>query len=331
MRLLALSIIVALAPQLALSSLEAQERTGPKVRVAIMEPEWDPGVIQTNWAYGGNSPDMYLQQQQTFARGLNEMMIAALLETDRFILVERKELDDIMAEQDLQFSGAVNPETASNAGRLLGAQFLIRPMITEYSYGQEGDKKGGAVTLPSNVPAVGGLKLGGGKTKIIASLTIDSRIYEVETGQITASVKGEAEADRSMSSWSLDTDYFDFHNTEFDNTPLGEATREAVGQSAAAIAAELGDVPWAGRVVMVKDGQVYINVGSNGGLRVGDVLTVSRPGEELVDPATGLKLGVTEQTLGQLTISSIQEKFSIAAAASSFTCERNDIIRFVSN
>lgn len=331
MRLFALSLVVSLASPLALADLQAQERHGPKVRVAVMEPEWDPGVLQSNWSYGGNAPSMYVEQQQTFARGLNEMMISALLETDRFIVVERKELDDILAEQDLQFSGAVNPETASQAGRLLGAQFLIRPTITEYSYGKEGDRKGGAVTLPDDIPVAGGVRLGGGGTKIVATLTLDSRIYEVETGQITSSVKGDAEADRKMKSFSLDSRYFDYGSTDFQNTPLGEATREAVNEVVDAIVAELGDAPWQGRVVTVDGGQVYINTGANGGLQVGDRLAVFRPGKELVDPATGLKLGQTEERLGELRITSVQDKFSIAQPVGSFTCERNDIIRFVSN
>ena len=330
MRTRILPVLIALALPPTADSLNAQDalRTGPKVRIAVMEPYWDPGVLQSNWAYGGNAPSIYASQQQTFARGLNEMMIAELLETGRFIVLERKELEDILAEQDLQFSGAVNPETASNAGRLLGAQFLIRPTITEYSYAQEGDQKGGSLTLPSSVPVAGGFQIGGGGTKIVASLTIDARIYEVETGQITSSVKGEAEADRKMKTWSLDTQYFDYQSTDFENTPLGEATREAVTQVVAAIVADLGDRPWEGRVVMVQGGQVYVNSGEAGGLRVGDVLTVFRPGEELVDPATGLKLGQVEERLGQLKITSVQEKYSIASPLGGFLCERNDLLRF---
>ncbi len=100
MRTRILPVLIALALPPTADSLNAQDaqRTGLKVRIAVMEPYWDPGVLQSNWAYGGNAPSVYTSQQQTFARGLNEMMIAELLETRRFIVLERKELEDILAE-----------------------------------------------------------------------------------------------------------------------------------------------------------------------------------------------------------------------------------------
>ncbi len=317
-------LLVAVAPASAV-----QKTKGPKIRVAVMEPEWDPGVLQSSSAFGGNSPSAFTEQRQTFARGLNEMMIARLLETGRFIVVERKDLDDVLAEQELQYSGAVNPETAANAGRIVGAQFLIRPAITEFSYGEEGGTKGGAVRVPGDVPVAGGVRIGGGKSKITATLTIDSRIYEVETGQITSSVKGEASAERSMTAVDLDTDVFDYNSSSFDNTPLGEATRAAVDQVVSNIMAELGNRPWQGRVVTVRDGKVYINAGEESGIESGDVFEVFRPGEELIDPETGLNLGQVEEKLGRLQVTSVQEKFSIATPSGSFTCQRNDIVRFL--
>lgn len=307
----------------------AQQGKGPKLRIAVMEPVWDPGVLQSNAAFAGNSPDAYVEQRQTFARGLTEMMIAALLESDRFIVVERQALDDVLAEQDLQYSGAVNPETAVEAGRLLGAQFFIRPAITEFAYGQEGGTKGGAVTVPGELPVAGGLRIGGGKSSVEARLVLDSRIYDVETGQITTSVKGEGSAERKMSQISLDTDVFDYSAAGFENTPLGEATRAAVSQVVTNVIEELGDEPWQGRVVTVRDGQVYINAGGDTGIQVGNVLEAFRPGEELIDPETGLNLGQMEEKLGRLEITSVQEKFSIARQLGSFACERNDVVRFV--
>ncbi len=117
----------------------------------------------------------------------------------------------------------------------------------------------------------------------------------------------------------------------FEDTPLGEATRDAVQQAVASIIAEIGDEPWEGRVVTVRDGQVYVNAGAEAGIQVGDVLEVFRVGEELVDPDTGLTLGQIEEKLGRLEITSVQERFSVARPLSEFSCERNDLLRFVVN
>jgi len=328
MRALAFTLLTVFAIPFAADVATAQSK-GPKLRIAVMEPEWDDGVVQSSWSYGGNSPDVYVRQRQTFARGLNEMMIAELLNSDRFIVVERKALEDVLAEQNLQYSGAVNPETAVEAGRLVGAQYFIRPTITEYSYGEEGGTKGGAVKVPVDVPVAGGIRIGGGKAKIIATLTIDSRIYDIETAQILASVKGEGAAEQKMSGFGLDTDVFDYNSTGFKNTPLGEATRTAVAEVVKNLVDELGSRPWQGRVVTVQGGQIYVNAGSDTGIQVGDILDVSRPGEELVDPETGISLGQVESKLGRLKVTSVQEKFAITAPQGSFTCERNDIVRYV--
>ncbi|UCF18447.1 MAG: hypothetical protein JSU87_10905 [Gemmatimonadota bacterium] len=328
MRAIAICLLAGLAAPVVADSAWAQSK-GPKIRIAVMEPEWDPGVVQSAWVYGENSPNVYVEQRQTFARGLNEMMIAELLKSDRFIVVERKALEDVFAEQNLQYSGAVNPETAVQAGRVVGAQFFIRPTITEFAYGEEGGTKGGAVKVPTDVPVAGGIRIGGGKAKIEARLVIDSRVYDIETAQITASVKGEGSADQKMSGISLETDVFDYNSAGFNNTPLGAATRAAVEETVKNLVAELGDRPWQGSVVTVRDGQVYLNAGEDSGVKVGDAFEVFRPGEELVDPDTGLKLGQVEEKLGRLKVTSVQEKFSIASAEGGFTCERGDIVRYV--
>ena len=127
--------------------LAAQTRVGPKVRIAVTEVEWDPGVRQTAFMRGGNSPSVMVSEQQTFARGLTEMMMAELLKTGRFVVLERKAMDDVQAEQKLQQNQG-NAETAAKVGQLVGAQFLIRPAITEFSYGDQASTKGGSVRSP---------------------------------------------------------------------------------------------------------------------------------------------------------------------------------------
>lgn len=318
--------IVAVLP----GAMAAQGPTGgPKVRIAVMETEWDPGVVQKAWMSGGNGPNTYVRERQTFARGLTEMMVAELLKTDRFIVVERKALDDVLSEQSLQHSGAVNQETASQVGQLVGAQFLIRPEITEFSYGKEAGTQGAAVKVPVRVPVAGRVRVGGGKSKITAKLVLDSRVVEVETGQITTSIQSDAEADQSMANFDFGSAIFDYNAAEFEKTPLGAATREAVSKAVTQLVDELGDTPWEGRVVTQRGTQIYVNAGQDSGIRAGDLLEVFRPGEKLVDPETGLSLGQTESKLGQMRVRDVQEKFLIALPVGSFTAQRGDIVRFV--
>jgi curli biogenesis system outer membrane secretion channel CsgG len=304
-----------------------QGRAGPKVRIAMTEVEWDPGVTQFASMRGNNSANVVVSEQATFARGLTEMMIAELLKTGRFIVVERKAMEDIQAEQQLQQAQG-NRATQVNPGQLVGAQFLIRPTITEFSYGNQAGTQGGSVRAPISVPGLGRPRIGGGKAKITASLVLDTRLMDVESGQITSSVRSASEATQEMNNFSLGTALFDYKKTDFEKTPLGAATREAVADAVQKIVGELGDRPWEGRVVTMRDGQVYLNAGAETGIKAGDELDLVRAGEALIDPATGINLGSAEEKLGRVRVTSVQEKFSIATPLDGATPERGDIVRY---
>lgn len=332
MRAVTLLLIAGLGLPLAFDSAPAQEasRPGPKLRIAVMDGTWDPGLFESTGTFGA-AGFSYNQSLENYAQGLTEVMVAALLESGRFIVVERQAIADVLAEQELQYSGAVNPETAVEAGRIIGAQYFIRPVITTFSYGEKGSGGEVGVTVPVDVPVAGGIRIGGGKKTVVARLVLDSRIYDVQTSQITTSVQGEGSVERKSSHVALDTDVLDIGTAGFEDTPLGEATRMAVDETIGNLIAELGDQPWQGRVVTVRDGQIYVNAGSEAGMQVGDVLEVYREGESLVDPETGLNLGQIEDKLGRLEVTAVEEKYSIARVLGEFACERNDLVRFVVN
>jgi curli biogenesis system outer membrane secretion channel CsgG len=178
MRTIPITLLASLAVLVGLETAEAQQ--GPKLRVAVMDGAWDPGLFQATGTFGAAGYS-YNQSLENYARGLTEMMIAELLKTDRFVVVERQAIADVLAEQQLQYSGTVNPETAVQAGRVVGAQFFIRPVITTFSYGEKGRGGEVGVTVPTDVPVAGGIRIGGGRKTVQARLVIDSRIYDVQT------------------------------------------------------------------------------------------------------------------------------------------------------
>ncbi len=72
---------------------------------------------------------------------------------------------------------------------------------------------------------------------------------------------------------------------------------------------------------------VTIDVEDSAGVKVGDTFTVYKVGEELVDPDSGMSLGVEETAAGQLQISKAMPKFSIGAATSGTGFRQGDVIR----
>ena len=59
------------------------------------------------------------------------------------------------------------------------------------------------------------------------------------------------------------------------------------------VAGNLTKIAWFGRVEFVKEGKVYLSLGQNSGLKVGDRLKVVQPGKEVVNPQTHSILGYT--------------------------------------
>ena len=77
----------------------------------------------------------------------------------------------------------------------------------------------------------------------------------------------------------------------------GEVRPEAVNKFAQdnslRVAGDLLKIGWFGRVEFVKEGKVYLSLGQNSGLKVGDRLKVVEPGKEVVNPKTHAVLGYT--------------------------------------
>jgi hypothetical protein len=67
-----------------------------------------------------------------------------------------------------------------------------------------------------------------------------------------------------------------------------------------------------GEVLEVRGSQLTLDVGKKDGVRAGLDLEVYREGREIRHPRTGQLLGRTEETLGRISVSQVQEQFSLA-------------------
>jgi hypothetical protein len=254
---------------------------------------------------------------------MSEMLTTELVQSGRFLVVEREAIRDIIAEQELGLSGLVRKETAVQTGQMSGAQFFIKGAITEFN-DQAG---GGGVTL--------GYKTGevGAKTRT-AYVGIDVRIVDNTTGQVYASYNASAKARSSGASLATNLTHsgeaFQFGASAFKNTALGVATRKAIQKVIGFILKESQNIPWQGSVI--KSGStVYLNRGASAGMNNGDALSVFSKGEALIDPETGFNLGSDEMYLCNLTVTRLMPKFSIARLSPDCQgkdIKRGDIVRF---
>jgi curli biogenesis system outer membrane secretion channel CsgG len=254
-----------------------------------------------------------------FARSLTEALTTSLAATGKFIVLERVALQQVQQEQDLGASGRVNTETAADKGKIIGAQMIITGDITAFTYNRSAI--GGKLT---NI--VKGLDAG--VERVSASVSIDLRLVDAVTGQVIASVKGDGSAAQQGVTGHLTRDEKKYDGSMSLSTPLGKASRDAIMKSIAGIIDNVPKVKWSARVIDFRDGVVYINAGSEGGMVKGMALEVFDPQPTLVDPETGRSLGAPDKLTGEIVIDVVEQQYSTATVVNGSGFKRNQVVRF---
>jgi curli biogenesis system outer membrane secretion channel CsgG len=276
--------------------------TGPKKTIGVSTFENKAG----GWA------------QWDLGNGMAEMLTTALIASGRFTVVERPEIQKVITEQDFGASGRTAGGEAAQFGKILKAQIMISGAVTEFE--ANGGGQGGGFSVK-------GFTIGGNRAS--AKVGVNIRLYDTTTGQILDSQHCEGLAEEGGLSFSYSDSNFGMGGSSFNKTPLGRACQDAINKAVFFIVARMQNVPWYGRIVDVKeDGKVFINAGINAGMAPGDVLSVFRAGEALVDPETGLDLGSELTKIGQVQILQTQDKFSVATTTAGGGFQRGDTLKF---
>lgn len=273
---------------------------GPKKLIAVADFE-----NKTNWS-----------GQINLGTGMSDQLITALMNTGRYIVLERENIQGVLREQDFAASGRTTAEGGAKIGQISRAQILIQGAITEFGYQGGG---GGGVNIK-------GFTFGGSEESAVVG--IDVRIYDTTTGQILSSKACRGIAKASGSNIGYAGSDFAFAVGGEARTPMDFAVRAAIEQAVDFITFGLSNVSWSGRVVMMKDGLVYINAGRESGINIGDKFSIYREGEAVVDPDTGLTLGSEKTKIGTVEIVAVEEKFAKATPVSGTGFDKNDIVKF---
>lgn len=101
------------ASQMAGMGLPADYAKSP---VLDSRPVWRTVVLPASSPTGSSEVNM---------DAISDYAGLSLLRTGKFTLVDRTELDRILEEQELSYSGVVDPSTAVELGRLLGAEAVM--------------------------------------------------------------------------------------------------------------------------------------------------------------------------------------------------------------
>jgi curli biogenesis system outer membrane secretion channel CsgG len=279
-----------------------------KKRVAVMN--FDYGAVQTSvqGLFGSN---------QDVGKGIADLLVDKLVNDGVFSVIERKELDRIIKEQNFSNSDRADPASAAKIARILGVDAMIIGSITQFgSDDKKTDVGGGALGGVTGRFGVGGLR----KSQAKAVVSVTARMIDTSTAEILASSTGHGEESRSGtgiigSGGSVYGDRagggIDMGSSNFRATILGTAVAKAVDDTAKQLEAHASSLPTvtvqiSGLVAdAAPDGTLIINVGSKGGVKVGDVLTVSHKGREIHDPATGKLLRSIDEKIGTMKVTEV--------------------------
>ena len=224
--------------------------------------------------------------------GMADMLTTALVKEGKFTVIERAQLEALLAEQAHGLSGMVTQQTAAKVGSMLGAELAVFGTITEFGYSKSeigGQKKG-----------FGGFGVGVKSQK--ATVAVDVRLVDTSTGEIIAAESVNKDDSKKGLKFS-NKDLAFGSQSDFDESLVGKATRKAIDKVVELLEKQARNIPWRAKVITFQGGKVFINAGDAGGVNVGDRFVVSRPGEELIDPDTGISLGSMESEIGEIEVS----------------------------
>jgi curli biogenesis system outer membrane secretion channel CsgG len=292
--------------------------------------DFDYGTVQTaSSAIFGTNVDV--------GKGIVDLLVTGLVKDGSFSVIERKALDKIMTEQNFSNSNRADPTSAAKLGKLLGVDAIIVGSITEF----------GNETKKTNLGGGGGnwhgIGLGGvGHSNSKANVAITARIIDVDTGEILGVADGKGQSSRSSTSmlggggnWGgFGGGNADFGSSDFQQTIIGEATKQAVEQLAVNLDADSSKVgvrtiTVEGTVAAVEGGQIILNVGGKAGIKVGDQFDVVRVTKEIKDPTTGAVIRRLSTSVGVLKATDVDDLSAVCAAVSGSDFKIGDKVKTV--
>jgi curli biogenesis system outer membrane secretion channel CsgG len=303
---------IGVAPEAGRLRLAVMELNGSALRIQQTQgPMPQGGGVQTTQAVN-------LPPPPEFARTLTEILTTSLIGTGRFVVLERQQMQAVIAEQDLASAGRVSKETGAATGHVIGAQVMITGDITGYAYTQQ-SLGGGALNVIKNIKV--------GASRVSAAVVVDLRLIDAATGEVLASATGNGSASSTGVAADLTRGDQQISAAGAWSTPLGQASRAAIAKVVDQLVAGMPEPRWSAKVVEVRDGVVYLNAGTADGVSPGLVLEVYEVQPPLIDPDTGKNLGAPDKLLGEIRVETVQAGFSTATIVTGSGFGRNNEVR----
>ena len=202
-----------------------------------------------------------------------DILSAKLTATEKFIMLERADLEQLAKEQELANLVQLN----------IPADYLILGSVSEF----------GRKTT-SDVGLLGRSK------KQTAYAKVNVRLVDIRTGMIVYSEEGEAEAYAEAG-----TVLGIGERAEYDATLNDKVISAAISKLVNNVVENLLDKPWRSYILAYEEGAYIISGGALQGIEVGDRFTVYKRGKKVKNPQTGIFIELPPKEIGQIQVASL--------------------------
>jgi len=148
---------------------------------------------------------------------LQDMLAAELSSIGAFQVLERKEIDAVLGEQDLGASGRIDSQTKAKMGKIKGARYLVAGTVSAFEEQTSGS--GGGVSVM-------GFSVGGKSDK--AYMAVDLKVIDTTTGEIVDARTVEASSSSSGLALGASIGFVSGNLGKYEKTPTGKAIRACI-------------------------------------------------------------------------------------------------------
>lgn len=251
-------LLLALAAVISVLPVSAQEERTIKRKVAIGR-----FTNETQYAKGL----FYDRENDPMRKQAMDILSSKLAASGKFILLEREDLDVLVAE-------------AGDSMSKIGADYIILGSITEFGRKTEGEQKVFSSTKTQTVEAA-----------------VNIRLVEAATGLIIYSDEGRGFAETSTKQ-TLGIG----GQAGFDATLSDKAISAAISQLVENVINKCMDKPWRSYILSVEDDSYIVGGGASQGIVPGDVFKVYVKGKTVRNPQTGMDIELPGRQIGTVSV-----------------------------
>jgi len=239
-----------------------------------------------------NNSIIYAVQEGTMDQ-LTDILTDNLTRTNRFVMMERREVDQIIDEKAFQ-AVATSGDIRDYLEQLQGADYLVVGELTNFYLHIEKKK----------VPYLDEVEV-----HYTGFMEGNIRIVDSHTSAIAASDKIRLKR-------------------RFKNIGIEEIRTSMIDQYALEAANGIVKYIYPMKVLgVLPDGTIFINRGADAAIKAGMTFSLQRPGQALIDKDTGVSFGVAETTIGTVKITMVEAVRSRAKLITGETPLAGDILR----